>query len=301
MVREALNPKRCINHRLTIQSHQYRLGVFADNVATIEAHNAGDSSFKLGMNQFTGMTNAEYRKTMLSEVAPEVPSTMTHASVNPAAASADWRQQGAVTDVKDQGQCGSCWAFSTTGSLEGAWEIAGNTLTALSEQELLDCSGSYGNYGCQGGLMDNAFKYIINAGGLSTEASYPYQTRQGTCQSSSATQGATMTAFTDIAQGSESDLQNAVGTVGPVSIAIDASHSSFQMYHSGVYNEPACSSTQLDHGVLAVGYGTDKGKDYWIVKNSWSTVWGNQGYIEMSRNNNNNCGVASAASYPTIN
>lgn len=148
--------------------------------------------------------------------------------------------------------------------------------------------------------MDNAFKYIKANGGIDTEESYPYTARDGTCKYNPGNVGATVTGFTDIPEGDEEALKQAVATVGPISIAIDASHFSFQFYHTGVYNEPSCSSSQLDHGVLAVGYGTYQGKDYWLVKNSWGPGWGLKGYIRMTRNKQNQCGIASSASYPLV-
>jgi len=171
-------------------------------------------------------------------------------------------------------------------------------LVSVSEQQLVDCSGSYGNYGCDGGLMDYAFKYIIANKGIDTEASYPYTAQDGSCAWNPANVGATISSYTDVTSGDEGSLTTSI-TKQPVSVAIDASQSSFQFYSSGVYYEPACSSTQLDHGVLAVGYGTQSGSDYYIVKNSWGSGWGSAGYIMMSRNRDNNCGIATAASYPT--
>jgi len=213
----------------------------------------------------------------------------------------DWRTKGAVTPIKDQGQCGSCWAFSTTGSTEAAHFLATGELVSLSEQNLMDCSTSYGNQGCNGGLMNNAFKYIIANKGIDTEASYPYTAKDGTCHFTAANVGATVAGYKNVVAGSESSLQASVA-IEPVSVAIDASHNSFQLYKSGVYYESKCSSSNLDHGVLAVGYGTtdDSAKtDYWIVKNSWGTSWGTAGYIQMTRNNKNNCGIATSSSYPT--
>jgi len=207
-------------------------------------------------------------------------------------------QKGAVTGVKNQGQCGSCWSFSATGSMEGVHFIKTGQLISLSEQNLVDCSTAQGNMGCNGGLMDQAFQYVIQNRGIDTEASYPYTaTGPNACRFNRANVGATISNFHDIPSGSESALLNAV-YLNPTSVAIDASHQSFQFYNGGVYYEPACSSSQLDHGVLAVGYGTYQGAAFWQVKNSWGSSWGMNGYIMMSRNRNNNCGIATMASYP---
>jgi len=162
----------------------------------------------------------------------------------------------------------------------------------------MDCSTAQGNQGCDGGLMTAAMQYIISNNGIDTEASYPYTAEDGTsCQYTTANKGATLTGFTNVQTGSESDLQ-AKTYLGPVSVAIDASQNSFQFYSSGVYYEPACSSTALDHGVLSAGWGVSGSTPYWLVKNSWGTDWGLDGFIWMSRNKNNNCGIATMATLP---
>jgi cathepsin L len=285
--------------------YAYRLGVYRQNVQFIEEHNRLNKGFTVAINKFADLTSTEFasiynglRTTSLRKVGN------AHA-INPmftAPDTVDWRTKGVVTAVKDQGQCGSCWAFSTTGSVEGAWAVkfGAAKLTSISEQNLVDCSGSYGNYGCDGGLMDNAFQYIIANKGIDTEKSYPYTAQDGDCSFSASNVGSTISSFKDVTSGDEASLTDAIANIGPISIGIDASQSSFQFYSGGVYYESACSSSQLDHGVLAVGYGTQSGSDFYTVKNSWGADWGSNGYILMSRNKDNNCGIATAASYPIV-
>eukprot|EP00122_Pirum_gemmata_P019558 Pgem_evm1s18304 len=280
-----------------------KFAVWFNNFLMIEEHNADSkNTYTLRMNEFGDATNEEfvkYRNNYRSN--QKIKATGVHkasATANPA--SVNWVTEGAVTPIKDQGQCGSCWTFSTTGGLEGQWFLKKNKLISLSEQQILDCSTNNGNDGCNGGLMDGANTYIQNEGGLTLESDYKYTAKQGTCRDSSVTKYATNSGHHDITQGSESDLTDAVATIGPISVAIDASSNSFQFYHSGIYNPSGCSTTRLDHAVLVVGYGSDSDGDYYLVKNSWGTTWGDEGYIKMARNANNECGIASEASYPIV-
>ncbi|KAK0407163.1 hypothetical protein QR680_019045 [Steinernema hermaphroditum] len=221
----------------------------------------------------------------------------------------DWREHGYVTDVKDQGQCGSCWSFSSTGALEGQQKRVSGKLVSLSEQNLVECSKGYGSeggnpglQGCDGGIMHLAFAFIKEEGGVDTEESYPYTGNDSAvCKFKTDTVGATDDGMVMIPEGDEEALKAAVATVGPISVAIDASHRSFQFAGKGVYYEPMCSDQQLNHAVLVVGYGTDPVEgDFWLVKNSWGTEWADAGYIRMARNRNNHCGIATVAVYPVV-
>nr|ACH56227.1 cathepsin S-like cysteine proteinase [Radopholus similis] len=287
-----------------------RLGALTRSRALVTEHNAaferGEVSFRLAENHLAHLTEREYKQ-RLGLRATERPSNKVvklsaivgNQSVPDAV---DWRKKGLVTEVKDQGQCGSCWAFSTTGSLGGAHAKATGKLVSLSEQNLVDCSSE--NSVHEHGLMDVAFDYIEENGGIDTERSYPYRGyEQYRCKYSKRNVGATMASYVDLPSGDEQELKIAVATQGPISVAIDASSDSFQLYESGVYKDKQCGNrrSNLDHGVLLVGYGTDpKHGDYWIVKNSWSAAWGEKGYIRMARNNRNMCGIATMASYPQV-
>ena len=293
------------------EEESFRMKVYLENRHKIARHNMraanGIKTYTLGMNEYGDLLHHEFVRIMngfknaTGRASARTPSTFLEPLNAELPKSVDWRDHGYVTPVKNQGQCGSCWSFSATGALEGQNFRKSGKLVSLSEQNLIDCSSKYDNHGCNGGLMDNAFEYIEENNGIDTEESYPYEGRDGKCRFSRTRIGAKDTGFIDIPAGSEDHLTKALATVGPISVAIDASLESFQFYRSGVYYEPECSSEDLDHGVLAVGYGTDsKGHDYYIVKNSWGKTWGKDGYIYMTRNKKNNCGIASAASYPLV-
>jgi len=250
----------------------------------------------MGVNQFTDLTSKEFSDLYLGYLPRQNDygrSRNQHSAPQGQvlADSLDWRTKGAVTPIKDQGQCGSCCVFSTTGSVEGANPLKSGNLQSLSEQQLVDCAGSSGNQGCNGGLMDDAFEYIIKNKGIGSEASYPYTARDGKCKQ--VTSVATVSKYTDVKKNDETDLMSAVN-IEPVSVAVDAE--SWQTYKRGVMTGPC--GKQLDHGVLLIGYGTDGSNDYWLVKNSWGTSWGESGTIRLVRNKNE-CGIAEAASYPT--
>jgi len=276
----------------------YKYEVFKSNKDLVDAHNAGNNSYEMELNKFADLTSAEFKNIYLGykpDLRRYKPVTLEDVKVGAyPSGSLDWTQDKVVTGVKDQGSCGSCWAFSTTGSVEGIIALRHSSLVSLSEQQLVDCAGSYGNAGCNGGLMDNAFKYV-EAHGLCTEGAYPYTAKDGTCKSASCTISANtkITSYKDVTH-----TENALGASvdgQPISIAIEADQAGFQMYKSGVFS--GTCGKNLDHGVLLVGYGTDTGKDYWKVKNSWGTSWGEAGYIRMIRNQDE-CGIANEPSYP---
>ena len=277
------------------------LQAFADNTDTIEAHNAGNSSYTMGHNQFSGLTENQFRSLYLNNNfaafdALREKNYDTSLSGKVSAFDAiDWVAKGAVTPIKDQAQCGSCWAFSTVAGMEGQLFVAEGKLLSMSEQDLVSCDKN-GDQGCNGGLMDNAFTWI-QSNGICSESAYPYTSgtgNSGTCKKTCKSV-ATCTGHKDVPKGSESGLYTALKKA-PVSIAVDAGK--FQLYKSGILDPILGCGKQLDHGVTLVGAGTDGGKDYWTIKNSWGKTWGEKGYIRLIHGKDE-CGLADSASQPT--
>ena len=278
--------------------------VSMNNTEFIKHHNSLNLSYAVTENQFinTEYVN-EFAKSDSHYIVREK-DTMIESDFPPFShESIDWREKHKVSSVKNQAKCGGCWAFSSTGAVESAYAIKNNVLYNLSQQELLDCS--YLNHGCQGGSMDLAFQFIMK-NGLCTNNSYPYEAMRGECQKRDCETVVHISNFSDVTQNDEKSLARAVSQQ-PVSVAIQANKRSFQMYQSGIYSDIDCG-TKLDHGVLVVGYGTERqgfgqSMDYWIVKNSWGPEWGENGYIRIQRNIEDSsglCGIAMDPSYPIV-
>jgi len=269
-----------------------RLEIFKDNIDKINKHNVEGHTWTMGVNQFADMTQHEFASKMLGYKgrAADYVSPKVHTyNGEKLTGAVNWITKGAVTPVKDQGQCGSCWAFSTCAAVEGAYQLSGKSLTSLAAQQLVDCDKV--DQGCNGGLMDDGFRYIQN-NGICAWSAYAYTARDGTCKASSCTAVTKIRGYTDVQAGSESALATATDA-RPVAVACDAEP--WQFYSGGIFSR-SCG-TQLDHGILAAGY--DSGAGYWLIKNSWGTSWGESGYIRL-KYGMNQCGVANAASFPTM-
>ena len=282
------------------EEYQKRFGIWLSNRRLVHEHNAANgATFNLAVNNLAHLTPAEY-KTLLGfspriSKHPKSLSNKGFRNVN----SVDWRDKGVVNPIRDQGQCGSCWAFSTVQGQESSYAIKHGKLQILSPQNLVDCVTDC--YGCNGGLMEPAYQYVINnqGGKWMLEEDYPYKGFQSTCKFDSNKAVQSTTGVVWVNEDDEKDLADKVANYGPAAIAIDASHYSFQLYASGIYDEPSCSSSGLDHAVGCVGFGSENGINYWIVRNSWGESWGEKGYIRMVKDKNNQCGEASYALFPT--
>lgn len=294
----------------TVDEFLTRFHIFSENFRSIIEHNLDHTqNFTMSVNQYTDLTPDEFKTLYIGNGyvgAMSYGCKAFSSSASGTPSSIDWRTKNAVTSVKDQGQCGSCWSFSSTGAVEGAWAISTGTLVDLSEQQLVDCATgvSYGSHGCNGGQMEGAFKYVMEKGQcLYTD--YPYTsgtttTSGASCQKCNSV--AHIRYCNDVKPNDQLSLKGAVA-LQPVAVAISADTKLFQSYSSGVITSASCY-TSLDHGVLVVGYGTENGQDYWLVKNSWSTTWGDNGYVKIARSSSTNdagiCGIAMDPSFPSV-
>uniref|UniRef100_A0A3P8V151 Cathepsin 12 n=1 Tax=Cynoglossus semilaevis TaxID=244447 RepID=A0A3P8V151_CYNSE len=288
-----------------------RRAIWEDNKLKIEDNNQGFlmgiRSYTMAMNKYGDLTRQEYQvlqgaimDARFAKRGQTVSARRLHYHAKKLGATfVDYRKMGYVTEVKDQGFCGSCWAFSTTGAIEGQMYKTTGQLVSLSEQNLVDCSKPYGTFGCSGAWMANAYDYVVN-NGLQPTNTYPYTSDTQPCYYDSRLAVAHIKDYRFIPKGDEQALADAVATIGPITVAIDADHASFLFYSSGIYDEPSCNPNNLSHAVLLVGYGTEGGQDYWIIKNSWGSGWGEGGYMRMIRDGTNTCGIASYALYPIL-
>jgi C1A family cysteine protease len=290
------------------QERTYRFHIFQKNMEKINLLNDHSTTANYGITKFSDLTEEEFRNRVLVQ-RPRISPLFVDLSVQNASSDAcaakerfpemcsgnletvDWRQKGAVTGVKDQGTCGSCWSFGTTGDIEGAWYLAGNKLISLSEQMLVSCD--YSDYGCGGGLQSTAFDYIIKVGGIESEEYYPYKSGDGgsfACQMNKKRFVANISSWVQVTQDKdEAKIAEYVQKNGPITIAINATP--MQHYQKGIDNPSSCDPEELNHAVLIVGFGSTDGTDYWIIKNSWGADWGEDGYYRIVRGENK-CGVA---------
>jgi len=282
----------------------FRRSLFEKTVEEVKEHNrmylSGLETYSMEVNHLSDMMLSEVIGEGLGDYdTTEFTNFYDMDSESAAPASVDWRTKaGVVTPVKNQGQCGSCWSFSTTGSMEGQMMLKKQKSVSLSEQQLVDCAKPYGPNGCHGGWMHMAMKYIRDYG-LEAETSYPYHASEAACRYNKDLVVAHCDGPVMIPSGNEEALTNAIANVGPIAVAIDVT-SSFMRYRAGVFYDSSCNPRRMAHAVLAVGYGTQGGADYYIVKNSWGGSWGDRGYIKMARNRSNNCGIATVPSYPQM-
>ncbi|XP_043576802.1 procathepsin L-like [Chiloscyllium plagiosum] len=300
----------------TEDEESYRRMIWDDNMRYIKQHNLeysmGKHTFTVGMNQFGDLTNKEFNELMNGFRQDEADNSteeevdgeddieddeeFEESDEDLKKANVDWRTKGWVTPVKNQGRCGSCWAFSATGAIEGQWAKKHGRLVSLSEQNLVDCDKR--SHGCNGGWMSSAFQYVIENRGINSARTYPYEAKRRSCRFRRNDIAAKIRRHRRIGK-SERTLARRVKRVGPLAVAINAGRRSFRLYRSGVYYDRRCNG-RLNHAVLLVGFGRLRGKKYWLVKNSWGTSWGDKGYIKMAKDRRNNCGIANYVVYPIV-
>jgi len=296
--------RQTYNRQYSPSESGHRFGCFRRVLDLIDARNTKAGDERHGVNQFADMCPEEFAKHFLgykgaNSTAKNVPRMFSASEVAVAAGQTiNWAMKGAVTPIKNQGMCGSCWTFSATGNMEGQWQIAKNMLVGLSEEELVQCSHNGGDAGCNGGLMDNAFDWVVSNGGLNSEANYPYTSGTGVtgrCKDALKTQHViTISGHVDLPN-DETQMATWIYTNGPLAVAVDAL--TWQTYAGGIMRD--CPAGQLDHGVLAVGFDDAYTPAYWIVKNSWGTSWGENGYIRIEKGLNK-CGIKNAPSSAKI-
>lgn len=280
-------------HNIKIQDPDSVYPIWKKNAVFVQQHNSLGLSHTVSLNKFAHMTLEELVGENVFQLKINESPQATVSEMEPLPPSVDWRTKGAVTPVFNQGQCGSAAAFAIVDSVSSYGFFENGKLQETSLDEYVDCCM---NGSCNGGFFDVAdYNCIARFGGLA--CTYPVNANH-TCKSKDVKPCVAVKGGKQVTpSGDEKALAEAV-VKQPIAVAIDAGHTSFQLYSSGVYYEPSCSSTQLDHAVLVVGYGTENGEDYWLVKNSWGTDWGMNGYIMMARNKGNNCGIATEAIYP---
>ncbi|GLT74297.1 hypothetical protein SLA2020_461020 [Shorea laevis] len=286
----------------SVEEMKLRFQIFKENLDLIRSTNKKGLPYTLAVNHFADWTWEEFQRHRLGAAQNCSATTKGNHKLTDDVLpeTKDWREMGIVSPVKDQGHCGSCWTFSTTGALEAAYHQAFGKGISLSEQQLVDCAGAFNNFGCNGGLPSQAYEYIKYNGGLDTEEAYPYVGRNGECKFSRENVGVQVLDSINITLGAEDELKHAVAMVRPVSVAFEVVNG-FRFYKNGVYTSDKCGSSPMDvnHAVVAVGYGVENGVPYWLIKNSWGENWGNNGYFKMELGKNM-CGVATCASYPVV-
>ncbi|XP_007241327.2 cathepsin S, ortholog 1 [Astyanax mexicanus] len=291
-----------------VSEEVFRSAVWKQNYLDVMKHNkaasSGHHSYTLGINHLSDMTADEVNYQMNGLMVEAGPRLEVNDSIwflsesSPPLPRVDWTEKGLVSPIQNQGPCGSCWAFSSVGALEGQMKKRTGRLVPLSPQNLVDCSVTVGNHGCRGGYLSKSFIYVIRNKGIDSDSFYPYEHKDGVCRYAVGGRAGYCSSFQVLPQ-SEEALIRAVSAVGPVSVGINAKLPSFHRYKSGIYDDPGCNPRMVNHAVLVVGYGTEGGQDYWLLKNSWGLMWGEKGFFRMARNKNQ-CGISNFAIYPTI-